>query len=378
MIALEGELLEIGRRARVSTLRPLTMQTTPTNMTIADYCQAMERNEIKVNREYQRSDKVWPRAARSFLIETILLGFPMPKFALYQVTDLPTRKVIKEVVDGQQRSSAILDFYQNKLRLTRNIETESLKGLTYSKLEPEDQQRFLDYALTIDLFVGSTSDEIREVFRRINSYTVPLSPEEQRHAEFQGKFKWFINRLSRRLDESFSRIGLFGDKQLVRMKDTKLLAEIVHALNNGVQTTSIKALRDLYRDFNASFPDENKIDRQLTQAFDQIIGWTDLHNTAVMKPHQIYALTLALIHMRTPIDRLEGLYKSPGQKMIDSSVAIPRLTTLAEMLNRDLDVVPQTFKPFARASSEKTNVRETREVRFVTYCKALDSRSKRG
>jgi hypothetical protein len=76
------------------------MTTTPTDLTVADYCQAMERNEIRVNREYQRSDRVWPNAARSFLIETILLGFPMPKLAHYQVTDLRTRKVTKEIVDG--------------------------------------------------------------------------------------------------------------------------------------------------------------------------------------------------------------------------------------------------------------------------------------
>lgn len=40
------------------------MTTTPTNLTVADYCQAMERNEIRVNREYQRTERVWPTAVR--------------------------------------------------------------------------------------------------------------------------------------------------------------------------------------------------------------------------------------------------------------------------------------------------------------------------
>ena len=43
-----------------------------TTMTIADYCAAYDRGEIKINRDYQRSE-VWPSAARSFLIETVLL-----------------------------------------------------------------------------------------------------------------------------------------------------------------------------------------------------------------------------------------------------------------------------------------------------------------
>jgi hypothetical protein len=81
--------------------------TQPTNMTIAEYCASMDRKEVIVNKNYQRSDQVWPHAARSFLIESILLGFPIPKIYLHSKTDLKTRKTIKEIVDGQQRSRAI-------------------------------------------------------------------------------------------------------------------------------------------------------------------------------------------------------------------------------------------------------------------------------
>jgi hypothetical protein len=350
------------------------MITTPTNLTIADYCQAMERNGIRVNREYQRSEKVWPSAARSFLIETILLGFPMPKLAHYQVTDLKTRKISKEIVDGQQRSMAILDFYQGKFKLSRTIETEELQGKSYSQLNPEYQQRFLDYSLSIDLFVGATLEQVREVFRRINSYTVPLNPEEKRHAVFQGKFKWFVHRLARKFDESFSRIGVFGEKQLVRMQDTKLIAEIVHALVYGIQTTKGEDLFMLYKEFNEEFADESRVERQLTAAFDQLISWTDLHNTAVMKPNQVYALVLALIHLRTPVATLNEAYSSAGQKSFDTGVVIPRLSTLAEVLETEVDSVPRKHRRFAQASAEKTNVKEPREIRFATYCAALDLR----
>jgi hypothetical protein len=60
-----------------------------------------------VNRNYQRSDQVWPAIAKSYLIETILLGYPVPKLSLYQVLDLKSRKTSKEIVDGQQRSVTI-------------------------------------------------------------------------------------------------------------------------------------------------------------------------------------------------------------------------------------------------------------------------------
>jgi hypothetical protein len=51
------------------------MQVTASNFTVAEYCEQMRAGGIVVNHDYQRSDKVWPPAARSYLIETILLGY---------------------------------------------------------------------------------------------------------------------------------------------------------------------------------------------------------------------------------------------------------------------------------------------------------------
>ena len=92
-----------------------------TNMTVADYCLAMDRHEITVNKEYQRSDKVWPDSARSYLIESILLGYPLPKFYLNSITDVKHRKTSKEIVDGQQRSRAIHDFYNDQFKLSTRV-----------------------------------------------------------------------------------------------------------------------------------------------------------------------------------------------------------------------------------------------------------------
>jgi len=49
------------------------MQVIPTTYTIVEYCEQMKANQIIVNRDYQRSNQVWPPRARSYLIETIRL-----------------------------------------------------------------------------------------------------------------------------------------------------------------------------------------------------------------------------------------------------------------------------------------------------------------
>src|ERR1700685_1871367 len=100
----------------------------------------MDRGEIIVNKDYQRSDQVWPSVARSYLIETILKGFPIPKLCLYQVTDVKSRTTHKEIVDGQQRSVAIFDFFNNKFRLSKNDDND-ISQRKYSDLDIEYQQK---------------------------------------------------------------------------------------------------------------------------------------------------------------------------------------------------------------------------------------------
>ena len=173
---------------------------------VVDFCNDIKSNEVRINRNYQRSDKVWPPAAKSFLIETILLDYPIPKLLLSQHTNLRTRRSHKEIVDGQQRSRAILSYFDGEFRISRHSEEDRFAGRSLEELEEDDRKRFLDYGLAVDLMVGATPDQIRETFRRINSYTVPLNPEEHRHAVFQGDFKWFMHDLTKRFDEGFIRI----------------------------------------------------------------------------------------------------------------------------------------------------------------------------
>ena len=68
------------------------METVPTSYTIAEYCNDLRENAIQVERKYQRNDHLWPLQAQSFLIETILLGYPVPKLFLHQVTDRVSRR----------------------------------------------------------------------------------------------------------------------------------------------------------------------------------------------------------------------------------------------------------------------------------------------
>lgn len=342
---------------------------TPTTYTVAEYCTMLGRNEIVVNREYQRSDKVWPFAAQAFLIETMLLGYPVPKLSLHQITELKTRKTIKEIVDGQQRTKAIRAFFDGKLRLSRTLDLEEAAGRCYSELPEELQHAFLDYPIAVDILTGASSDQIREVFRRINSYTVPLNPEEQRHATYQGEMKWFIYRLSRDYDEVMLRTGTFSSTRLVRMADAKLYAEVMHALLFGVTTTKKPQLDSLYRGRDQVFGEGKEFSQRFASAIDIVIGFEELHNGPLMKPHIMYSLLLAIMHVLKPVASLMNLTSRESGSTINITASVANLSLLADAL--EIEDPPEEFASFVEASAQKTNVKEQREIRFRNLVAAL-------
>ncbi len=345
------------------------MDRQPTSFTVADYCAAMDRGEIIVNHEYQRSDQVWPQVARSYLIETILKGFPVPKLYLYQRTDVKSRKTRKEIVDGQQRSVAIHDFYNDDFRLSKSAENEDVKGKKYSDLDEEYQHKFLDYSINVDLFVAATSSEVVEVFRRMNSYTVPLNAEEQRHASWQGQFKWFINGMADRLEAIFLDTGVFKEKQLVRMADNKLLTELADSFLNGIRTTNKEILDALYRSRDDDFPEQEDLRERMLSAFKVFRQLEPIHKTALAKPYMTYSFIQAIAHVIKPVPKFEKLFQSPRIKTVDCDDALPRLTALAQAIENGEET--GKFAKFVQASSDKTNVRVNRRIRFKGFCRAL-------
>ena len=349
------------------------MRTIATNYTVQDFLAAMERRELRVNRDYQRSDSVWPDAARSYLVETILLEFPIPKLALHQVTDPLTGESHKELVDGQQRTATIRAFRNDHFQLSTAVENLALRGIRFSTLSADQRTTFLNYQLNVDLFLGAEPAQIREVFRRMNSYTIPLNPEEQRHAQFQGELKWFLHRFALSLNDSWESVGIFTQKALVRMADTKLLAEIVHALLNGITTTNKRSLDALYRDFDQAFNNQAEYEQYIGSAVDAIREWEELHGTALMKHFQVYSLILAIIHVQHQIPALQTSVEVPAGSRIDERHCVQRLSLLAQAVDDDVTTGP--CARFVQASSRKTNVKTERETRFRYCCDALLGRN---
>lgn len=338
------------------------------NMTVIDYLNACERAEVTVNKNYQRNPGRWPAAAQAFFIETIMRAFPIPRLALFTTTDVKARRTVKEIVDGQQRTHALQSFFTNALALPK-VPGTSYGGRRFQDLGEEDQRQFMSYLLPIEVYVGATYADVREVFRRINAYTASLTPEEKRHARFQGPFKWFVHRFALAHAQALIDMGVLSEHQVHRMEDVKLLAEASHALLHGITTTNSRSLDKLYADHDDSFAAEEAVRTHLTMAVEGLLQLRDIHKTRILKPYQAYALILALAHTTAPIAALSDVVPLDQGSQLDAAVASRGLLALAAAIE-DPDEYPQ-FQEFVAASETGTNVAEKRKVRFRYFCRAI-------
>lgn len=158
-----------------------------------------DRKKYLLNPEYQRR-KRWDNTRKSRLIESFIMNVPIPPIFLYEV-----EYSIYEVMDGQQRLTAIYDFYKGKFELQGLEYWQALNGRKYQNL-PEQVKRGIDrrYLSSMVLLAetAKTKEEAenlkRIVFERLNSGGEKLTPQETRNALHNGRFNQLCMKLAQK------------------------------------------------------------------------------------------------------------------------------------------------------------------------------------
>ena len=188
------------------------------------------KNETYYVPDFQRQ-YVWSQTDASKFIESLLLGLPVPGIFLYKETD--TTKHL--VIDGQQRLKSLLKynsgiFRERKFRLT-GLKTK-WDGLSYEELDEDDRDRLDQAIVHATIFKQDTPtenmDSVYEVFERINTGGMKLSPQEIRSCVAHGEF----NSLLFELNKNEVWRGIFG-KESIRLKDIELILRFF-AFNDNV------------------------------------------------------------------------------------------------------------------------------------------------
>ena len=82
--------------------------------TVNDFQEWDQRDALVLQPKFQRR-LVWLPKPKSYLLDSIVRGFPIPPIYIREILDPDRRKTVREVVDGQQRMQTIPDFLDDRL-----------------------------------------------------------------------------------------------------------------------------------------------------------------------------------------------------------------------------------------------------------------------
>ncbi len=222
------------------------------NLSIDQVLKWNSKDQLILQPKFQRRG-VWEHAARSYLIDTVVRELPMPKVYLRRVVNPRTKLMAYEVVDGQQRLQAILDFYEGKLVLDRN-QNEQLGGVTFQGLPEPVQRGFLEYQISTEVMENASDPEVWAMFERLNTYTLTLNRQERLNAKYFGPFKQTAYRLAAEDSalNSWQKMKIFTNRQIARMKEVEFTSDVLVAIIKGIR--DITEIGRAYKEFNKDFP----------------------------------------------------------------------------------------------------------------------------
>ena len=273
------------------------MKTKSGHISIAEIRDQMTNGVLVANKTYQRSAGLWPQSPKSYFIDTIMTDFPFQSVYIHEYVSRGTKKIRKDIVDGQQRLTTIKSYLDDEFPLSRSA--KKFPGLRFSQLDDDAQEEFLSYSVPIITISQARKSEILEMFRRMNAFTVPLNEAEKRHSEFHGEFKWLVNEIADLYSPMFQAFGVLTEKQIVRMADAELITDIADVIARGVQNRQPSKLTSLYKEFDEEFANRDLYLKKLdeTLAFIQNeLG--EIQNGFMCKSYAFHSLASALIHNR--------------------------------------------------------------------------------
>lgn len=196
----------------------------PADITLKGYLDKWEEGQIEIP-EFQRS-YVWDQVKASKLIESFLLGLPVPGVFLYK--DRKTNKLA--VIDGQQRILSSIRFFKNefdeKIFRLKNV-LPRWEGKTYSELDDSDRFQLNDTvlrAIVVQQLDPDDHSSIYHIFERLNTGGINLNPMEIRKCVYFGQLFSLLEKLNE--DENWREI-IVKPKVDKRLRDVELVLRVL-------------------------------------------------------------------------------------------------------------------------------------------------------
>ena len=173
---------------------------------VHDFLSWQRSGSLILSPSFQRRS-VWSPSAKSFLIDTVVRGLPIPILFIRERADLESLEPKREIVDGQQRLRTLISYIDPHSLRNYNESTDAFKvkkshnselaNKSFDQLNKTLQQRILNYEFSVHVLPSETEDsEVLQIFARMNSTGVNLNKQELRNAEYFGEFKTIMYNLA--------------------------------------------------------------------------------------------------------------------------------------------------------------------------------------
>jgi hypothetical protein len=260
------------------------------NMTLRNidwFIKAHRNGDLDVKPPFQRNP-VWVERQKSYLIDTILHGYPIPEIYMQEiVSETGNTKYI--IVDGQQRIRSVLEFLEGKFHINPQDSPE-WADMAFEDLKGEEKIAIYSYNFVVRLLPNIDDLEIRTIFQRLNKNTVVLNNQELRQATYWGPFISTMNSLSDK--EIWYELDIFSPNDVRRMLDVEFVSELAIAALHGPQNKK-QNLDKFYRIYEEEFDQKDEFESSFLQVVNEIIKiLPNIRETRWRKKTDFYTLFL--------------------------------------------------------------------------------------
>ncbi|WP_168398053.1 GmrSD restriction endonuclease domain-containing protein [Acinetobacter indicus] len=317
---------------------------------------------LVVDDSFQRN-YIWNRKNQIQLIESIIMGFPIPEIYIWNIgTDENTGDTKYSIVDGQQRTGAIFQFISNQYKLSdTSLKSNSdcfdrVKNKYFKDLHVDDKKAIWAYIFSIRLVRNNVNrDSIVRMFLRLNSNNLTLNPQELRNAEFEGEFMKVVSTLSERKYWESNQIFNISDRR--RMRDISFISTLLVFMKQGIQEdVTENNLNKIYDLYNDDYPDQeediNRFDSLLTY-ISKIIDEIQTRKKFLKKAVHLYSLFTALYEVTLDNKELESSQIENYRTFIDNYSDENVLRTKFANIADDLVVYKALSQEGTRAQSNR-------------------------
>ena len=353
------------------------------NYSVRDFEEWDSKDELILTPKFQRRD-VWSDKARSYLIDTIVRGKPVPKIYMRQDVNPETRRARREIVDGQQRLRTVLSFIKDGFKIS-TAHHEDFGGMYFSQLDPRTQGDILKYEFVVDLLQDMEDNDIYDIFARINTYSERLKPQELRHAKWFGEFRSAVYVLATEFVTFFEKNKMFTPKLMLRMAEAEFISELLLAMHEGIRAGSKQVIDNAYRNYDDDFPNRRTHEKRFRETMDVIgaILGDDLPQLAFRATRLFYPLFCAVFHIKFRLPKLRIV--RPAVKSADYPKVKTGLEKIDELLEEIRDAESRheekmlsiDDKRFYDAYSEHWVHAENRRILTEYTCRQIGKAIKR-